>query len=276
MHADPLDMVDYVRGSLSQDRADEVREHCFACRDCGDQLAAVILLRRAAPRQNQAPWYAHRSVAAAAAAVLLVGAAVWFVGFGTERSVAGSTDNHAAVAASPGAAPPPELAGRDYLEVTPSDARILGAIAFMLEAVHEPGRVVTGSGAEADRSIALLAGVGALGDARYGEAGSHLAEFASVYHPDGTLLLGLALFFEGRRMPAARQALEAHVSRLQDSDSEWGTAGRAAAYYLARLQVQAGEYAAARTLLARIVQHDGSSDGDRVQEAVNQLLLELS
>ncbi len=274
MHTDPLDMVGYVRGSLSQECAAEVREHCFACRECGDQLAAVILLRRAAPLPAPAPWYWSRPVAAAAAVVLLVGAGAWLATSGAEVPNAGVIDDRAVATRSPERAGRAVLADRDYLEVTPTDVGIMSAIAFLLDGVGAPSSAVIDGGADAGSSLALREGVRALGEARYAEAAGYLEEFGNRYHPTGTVLLGMALFFDGRSMSAARQALENHVSKLQDSDDEWSTEARAGAYYLARLHIQADERAAARALLSRASQRDGSGS-DRVQGAVNQLLLEL-
>ena len=209
-----------------------------------------------------------------AAVVLLVGAGAWLATSGAEVPNAGVIDDRAVATRSPERAGRAVLADRDYLEVTPTDVGIMSAIAFLLDGVGAPSSAVTDGGADAGSSLALREGVRALGEARYAEAAGYLEEFGNRYHPTGTVLLGMALFFDGRSMSAARQALENHVSKLQDSDDEWSTEARAGAYYLARLHIQADERAAARALLSRASQRDGSGS-DRVQGAVNQLLLEL-
>ncbi len=276
VHADPLDMVTYVRGCLSEERAEEVRKHCFACRDCGDQLAAIILLRGAAPLRSSVPWYARRSIAAAAAAVIvLVGAAAWVAGRGAAPATRGPIDVEAIVAASPDGASGSPTGVRVFTEITLADIGIIEKVAdlgSMIVGAENPATNVNVGAAEV--ITALQAGVRALADGEYGDAARALGGFASSYHPLGTPLLGLALFFDGSDLPAARQALEAHVTVLDDLELTDSSNGHAAAYYLARLYLQAGHDHTARELLRRIVPDPGS-DPDRLQEAVKQLLLEL-
>jgi hypothetical protein len=42
-----MDLLRYARGTLSAERAAEVREHCECCARCGGELGALLLLRTA-------------------------------------------------------------------------------------------------------------------------------------------------------------------------------------------------------------------------------------
>lgn len=280
MHADPLDMVAYVRGSLSDARAAEVRKHCFACRDCGDQLAAVLILRGATPARASAPWYASRLVAAAAGVVLLIGAVAWFASGGVVAGPPGLMDNSSA-AASDGSASSLHGAG-GFAALTAADVEIINMIPPLLENQLKRLEVAVEVDSEAANTMsALQAGVGALADGDYGVAAGYLGRFGVSYHPTGTYLLGLALFFDGRRLPDAQRTLEAHLSTLSDPERvDWGTADRTAAYYLARVHLEAGQLDPALRLLRRAALPPASDPGDvgdldRVHRAARQLLLDL-
>ncbi len=280
VHADPLDMVTYVRGCLSEARAEEVRKHCFACRDCGDQLAAIILLRGAAPVRASVPWYASRWVAAAAGVVLLVGASAWLVGLGVGAGPRGVVDN-GDVVASPDRSIDSLPGAGGFAALTAADVEIINLIA-LVEGQLSGLEVPAAAGSEAaDTLSSVQAGVGALAGGDYGKAAGYLDRFGDSYHPAGTYLLGLALFFEGSRLPDARQALETHLSALGDPGrTDWDSAGRTTAYYLARLHLEAGRSGAARQLLRQAATVGATdlaleSDLDLVQTAVRQLLLEL-
>ena len=201
MHADPLDMVAYVRGCLSNARAVEVREHCFACRDCGDQLAAVMVLRGAAPARASVPWYASRSVAAAAGVVLLIGAAAWLVG----RSPAAGPDAvdgdsvAAALPEGPSGSPP---GAPGFAALTPGDVVLIdGLIAGVAPLVGVEASAATMDDAPTDESSALRAGRLALGDGEYEAAASYLDRFGDSYDNTGDVSArpGAVL----RREPAA-------------------------------------------------------------------------
>jgi anti-sigma factor RsiW len=91
-HPEVDELIGYVRGELSQRRAASVRMHAAECMDCGDQLAALILLREerlytggAAPPQAKVTRFpvpakvpVRRRWAASAAAALLIPALVCF------------------------------------------------------------------------------------------------------------------------------------------------------------------------------------------------------
>ncbi len=280
LHADPVDMVAYVRGSLSKARANDVRKHCFACRDCGDQLAAVMLLRGATPVRASGPWYASRSAAAAAALVLLAGAVAWFAWGGSSARPQELIDSGTAAGVSdPSARPLP--GSPEFAMLTESDVQIINGIAQYERQLDGLG-AATGSDSESANTLsALRAGVDALSAGNYGVAAGYLDRFGDSYHPTGTYLLGLALFFEGRRRPDAWQALESHLSTLDDPGRvDWRTSDRATAYYLARLHLEAGELDAARQLLRQAALPPASDPGwvadlDQVQRNVRQLLLDL-
>lgn len=70
-HVDPIDLIEYARGGLSRPVVRRVREHCLGCAECGDQLAAILLLRERADVRPATP--PRRSAAAAAVLVIALG-----------------------------------------------------------------------------------------------------------------------------------------------------------------------------------------------------------
>lgn len=73
-----MELVNYVRGTLPRGRAAVVRQHTRTCAACGDQLAAVMLLRERAGLVTPAPRW--RRPAAAAAVVVIAAGLSWFAG----------------------------------------------------------------------------------------------------------------------------------------------------------------------------------------------------
>ena len=237
-HPEADELVDYVRGELSQQRAQGVRLHAAGCVDCGDQLAALILLRErhlnaegagdrkatvtpvrfpvaVPPPAAARRWPLAAAAAAAAAAVLLV-APAWLLW----------------------PAPPGQPTDEDRFLVLETAAE--------LEFFVAPGTAAASAGSSEEVAIGL-----ALRDIVQGDlqtARGRLEPFRKLPQWDrfGTALLGYVLFLQ--QDPGARTVLEmygaGHDKQAWEADAV--SPEDLAFFFLARLRLADGDEAGAR------------------------------
>lgn len=249
-HVDPLDLVAYARGALHRAPAARVREHCRTCVECGDQLAAVMLLRRRAGVRplNRRP---SRLAAAAGIAVVALGAGVlWFSGTSGSVDTAGSVGTiDVPVAATPRVDPR-------------SDPSIMAMVTYIGREL-DPGTVASADAGTAAAGRALVAG-------DYGRAVDLLRAA-----PEGVEeLLGLALYFDGRA-DEAREVLEAVVSPPAAGFGRLPHVSRLATYLLAAAYVEIGDLEAARRFLDTW-EPAANVDPDRIDRELSRIREELS
>jgi len=213
-HPDVDELIDYVLGDLSQRRAGGVRAHAAGCLDCGDQLAALILLReeRLSAEDGDAPaatvtlfpvparaplrrW----PLAAAAAASLILGLA-WF---GWPAQVAEDERPMAA-----GAAP-------FAVEFEASDDDIRRVVDAVGDLLGQPFDAVRATGDRAPaESGAIAEAVQAVSSRDLIAARTLLEPFGQRWDRYGTALLGYVLFL--LEDPAAYQVLEMYVAEHEN------------------------------------------------------------
>jgi len=245
-HPDVDELIGYVRGELSQRRARGIRAHAAACLDCGDQLAALILLREerlnagdeAAPQATvmrfpvpaRAPVRRWRRAGAAAAVLIL--ALAWLA---WPAQVA---EQEALVAEGL------VLPSLDF-EATDSDVgQVMDAVDF-LGMPFDAGVQVTGGGTEADRRL-LAAALQVAGSGDLTAARTLLESYGERWDQAGTAALGYVLFL--LEDPAAYAVLEMYVAEhpTQVWDANAETPEDLAFFFAARLRHAIGDDAGAR------------------------------
>ncbi|MFW6198875.1 MAG: hypothetical protein ACOC5E_03535 [Acidobacteriota bacterium] len=215
-HPDPTEMVAYARGALDADDAAAVLEHCESCRDCGNQLAAVLLLRQS--RESTA--YPRRWIAAAAAAMLVVGLVTgvyWLQGSPGpgEDSLPGAPS---IVEAPPGAEH--EAATASYADLASREIPdwYFGTFEIVIERF---GAVAADAGGPSLIAIFREA-ITAMKRGQYGRAVELLEPCCGGgrYHRWGTALLGAALLGEGEDLDRAAAELARVAELRSEGESE--------------------------------------------------------
>lgn len=210
LHVDPVTIVDYVRGRLSGSRSAAVREHCHECADCGDQLAAVMLLRQGMERRPSKRW---PQIAAVAVLVLAVGIGLAL----TLRGPAATQDGLLPAAAAPERTPAAvrsRASGVVSLPEPLADPQFQAfagrSLAFVTEA--EVGADLPA--AAGDPAAALLRARAVLAEGDFAAAAAALAPFAERDHTVGTPLLGISLYLAGHAAEAAPVLVAGHALLL--------------------------------------------------------------
>lgn len=243
------ELVSYPLGELTAERSRQVWQHCSGCSECGNELAAVILVRSAAitdeaaerpraessragrsleesPREDR-PRETWKYLAIAASIVVVIG-----IGWASLRLLRGPSDEQLAGTGAPAAPAAPEyaaLATRETLPQTHLDFRF--GLATPAASTHR-GRVRDG--------------VHAIVDGRYDEAESSLrALMLESPSEEAAVYLGIAMYLRGDLSDEAAKLLSA-------ADPARGSLGRAGHWYLANLFVARGEIDAARPILERL------------------------
>lgn len=215
-HPDPIELIQLARGTLPDERAGELREHCVECGPCGDQLAAVVLLRDDAGGRTGRQM---RRWQVAAAAVLLVGVGLVALFASVELGPTGDRTG-------PGGA-----SAVDALE----DA---GLPELQAAATPEEGSAEAYAGLASEANLVPPVVVD-LFRQRYGEP-------VSVVSPERTFVEGLELLVADRPV-AARQALE-RVRTARPNDL-------AVAGFLGIARYLAGDFSSATERLLTVSAH---------------------
>lgn len=247
-HPDADALIGYVRGELSQLQAGNIRAHAVTCVGCGDQLAALILLRedrlsledeeehttvKRFPGPMAVPSTAARpssgkkiavAVAVAASLVLLLGGWGWWTQVGDR-----SPSPPAPVAEAMGAQQPVGL------ERSAADARLVRETADFLAMIHNPA-TRSAAGAEMTDAMLVALGLQALGDRDPGEARRLLEPFETRWERFGTAVVGSLMFLQAD--PDAYQVLEMYAADhpKQSWQADAGGAEALAFFFLARLR----------------------------------------
>jgi hypothetical protein len=264
-HVEVMRLLDYARGRLGRRSAHSVREHCMGCEDCGDQLAAALLLRESTAGAEAArPAAASRrypAAAAAAAAVLLAGAAFWSQD-GLVRRAGSIVDAPRGDAIAPGAEGP-----RLPASVEP----VLTPMIWGLELHVGDVRTVSAGSRSLDLRDALVA-------LRAGDAAlvtERLAAYELGADPAVDIVVGTAQLLRGNASAAAERLSNALVGvRLTDPNTR--AEFRGAAVFLAEAFAQQGDIAAALATLERVVAGNALGEGpDRATTAARARIEEL-
>lgn len=253
-HPDVDDLIGYVRGELTQQQARQLRAHAARCLDCGDQLAALILLREerltseehvaapvtatVMPFPTAAPAPARRWPLAAAAAAMLIVALAWFT-WPVQVAELG-----AAVADGP------RLPVLEF-EATDADIRqVLRAVDFL--ALEVGGGAQTATDRAPDDRTLIAEALQPIGRGDLIAARTLLEPFAARWELDGTALLGQVLFL--LEDPTAVQVLEMYAADhpRQTWVAEATSPEALAFFFLARLRHVAGDDIGARNAVGWI------------------------
>lgn len=233
LHADVLELIDYAGGRLPTERSQQLRRHCTECAECGDRLAAILVLRdaQAAPVARR---FAGRAAMALAAAATL---ATLALGLWSLRTVA-----------LPAAVPDPAA-----IDATDSLQEPLRLLLWTVERSHGgPAHVAVGEPGDAETAeAATLLRAGEFGGAaavmsRAGDSG--LIQ----------LLLGVARVHAGDGA-AARAPLERALASLEGGGDAMPLA-QAARLYLGEALLQSGDVQAARARLETLAGAEGERD----------------
>lgn len=251
-HADVLEIIDYAAGTLPARRAQQLQRHCSECAECGDRLAAVLLLQQARAAERPRRGATRAGVIAAAAAIL----AALALGLWVLRPATGIvTPQPDGLAAAAGIAN-----DLDYLQEP---------LGWLLWTVEMQVGAATPAAAGAPLHGTLADVVSLLRAGEYGLAATDVAD------ADGTgiapLLVGIARVHAGDAA-GARPALTAAMEAFGEA-SENSTMQHAARLYLAEAEWQCGEAEVARRHLETLVEQ--ASDRDAFQDAAAARLLAL-
>ncbi len=254
-HPDVDALIGYVRGELSQLQAGNIRAHAVTCVDCGDQLAALIVLREdslsrereeeqatvkrfpgpvAVPATVPAP-SSHRKIAVAVAAslvVLLGGWGWWMQAGGPRQPQAAGPQTQSAEGVRP--------LQPTAFERTPEDVRLVMGTAEFLTMVRSPATSSATSEGPTDEMLVAL-GLQALVARDMVEARRLLEPFEARWEPVGTAIVGSLMFLQAD--PDAYQVLEMyaadHEKRSWPADA--GGPEATAFFFLARLRHVVGD-----------------------------------
>lgn len=229
-HPDVVELVDYARGVLVAERARRLRDHCTACAECGDQLAALLLLQPSA--RHAAPGRAAKfgRVAAAVGLLAVILAGWWIVTPGSQP-----------------AAPPTPGTGTSHLE---------GSLAALIWTVDvQMGSTESAAAGGRSPDAAIVESVVALRSEDFAAA-----DAAAVQAGDdglAALLQGVARLHGGDPM-AALAPLEQALDTL-DGSGETAYA-HAARLYLAEALLRSGRAEEASLHLAMLADSSGEPD----------------
>lgn len=248
-------LIAYSRGELEQRAAARVRKHATECTDCGDQLAALLLLREhmivgidEAPVDRR-PVRSGRAGGGSFRAGLAVGV-IAVVGF-----IAGGLW-WLPTYVDAGADTP---AGAETLPAWHDQVLFDGLVEF-LDVVFDPAlkRATVGEIGDYER---VAAAVAALGENDLDQAATLLERYTRRYDRFGSALHAIVLYMRGD--PAAGEYLEAYYEVQVRAYEEGAPEGRIvpggtvspeaeAFYYLATLREEAGDEQGALEVLAWI------------------------
>jgi len=256
-HPDVLELVAFARDELDRGRADRILEHCQSCRECGDDLAATMLLTSLEPPQREPAW--RRRAALAAVGVLLLTAglcfAVWQEGTADRAAVIPDTAPRT-LARVPGTVPYPEAHLQRRIELaddlpasTVEELRDLAAAEAFPRRFYS--RWFERAQRVADGYADVAAGARRIVQRRYDDAVSLLEESRRVEpeSPEVLGMLGAARYLSGDRSDATVELLRAGVDAR--SFGTW------VQWYLANLHLARGEIGRSADTLARLARrHD--------------------
>jgi len=246
-------LIGYVRGELSQHEAVSVRAHAATCVDCGDQLAALILLREERqriedgespmasvtlfPAPEMAPRRRWQPAAAAAAALVL--ALAWFAWPARvaeqEPLVAEPEPLVAAALVVPGV----------EFGASGDDVRTVMDTVDMIGMRYGGDAQPAAEGVPAD-AYRIAAAVRAFSSGDLAAASVLLEPFGERWHRYGTAMLGSTLFL--LEDPAAYQVLEMYAADHETPlwQASAGAPEDAAFFLMARLRHAMGDDVGAR------------------------------
>lgn len=245
-HPDPYDMVAYARGHLHSGAADELLEHCESCSECGNQLAAVLLLRQS--RGGRAGISGRRWIAAAAAAVLAIGLGVggyWVSRVPTPADGIDPSRPSATMTVPEGRAEDSGGASGFSDLVTPElPDWALGSHELALSYY----RAVPADSGDHSTIPVLREALAAIKEARYPRAVEMLSACCGEGRFDkwGTMLLGMALYAQDEDRERAASVFEEVAER--DPDEE----GQNARWFLANVRLLQGRPESALEVLRQI------------------------
>lgn len=244
-HPEVNELIGYVRGELSQRGAASVRMHAAECMDCGDQLAALILLREerlytggtAAPQATvtrfpvPATVRVRRRWPASAAAALLIPALAWF---GWSARVA----EHQPLVEQ---GRPPSIG----FDTVAGDVDRVMAVVDGLGMRFNDAAQVAADGAVTD-DVLIAVALRAMSSGDLTAARTLLEPFGERWERAGTALFGYVLFL--LEDPAAYQVLEMYAADhpTQAWEAEAETPEDLAFFFVARLRYATGDQAGAR------------------------------
>lgn len=228
-------MVAFVHGDLSAAELETLSEHCTSCKECGDQLAALLSVRRSRRQQN----VRHARTAVAAFVVLtLVGLALGVRGFGTGLSTSAPTESDwAELATSEG--PDPRLVRRIFGDGLPADTdtRLMETRTAFEHLVN--GRL--------EQAIEILRGL-------------YLERSAD----DVAAYLGIALYLSGQADEVVEGLLRQGVNSSRTADAHYSQ------WYLANHFLRLGDPQSAESIL-----QDLAKSSDRPGRFAAELLLQV-
>lgn len=240
------ELIGYVMGEQSQRRAEGIRVHTAGCVECGDRLAALILLREerliagdvAAPQATVTPFpvpakapVRRAAAAAAAAAAMLILALAWF-------SWPGQIAERQPLAV---AGPPSSF---EFRTVDGDVDRVRLAVeVFRMRFDHGTRAMADG---EARDRTSIAEALQAVSSGDLTAARTLLEPYAARWDRYGTALLGYVLFL--LEDPTAYPVLEMYVAA--HPTQEWEAAAESpedlAFFFAARLRHAIGDDAGAR------------------------------
>lgn len=263
------ELVAYPLGALPAERSRQVWQHCSGCSECGNELAAIILVRSAAiteeaaehPREDRSrvePLREDRPgekrsrenwkyLAIAASIVATIG-----IGWMSLRLLRGPSDGQLAGTRAPAVPADPDYAALATRETLPQ--------------THLHFRFGMATPAAGTHRGRVREGVQAIVDGRYDEAESSLRALMLESPSEETAVyLGIAMYLRGDLSDEAANLLSA-------ADPAGGSLGRAGHWYLANLFVARGEIGAARPILERLGAREGTDRwGRRAQGLLERL-----
>lgn len=251
-HPDVLELVAFARDELDRSAADRILEHCRSCPDCGDDLAATILLTSLSPRRRPAPWRRYATVAAAAVLVLATGVCftVW-QGRLPEATTVGTGPGAGTLTDAPAGTPDAEAELRRRMDAAASLPETtvdrLGDLAttepipgrFHAMWFDHPRPVATGDAEVGPGARRIVEG-------RYHEAVALLEESRRVApeSPEVQGMLGVARYLAGDHSDATLDLLRSGVdARSYGTWVQW---------YLANAYLARGEIGRSADTLARL------------------------
>lgn len=228
-HPDVVELVAFARGELDEDRSSALVEHCRTCSRCGDQMAAILLLREGPGRTSRrSRIFGRRSLAAAAAVVIAValGTLAYVGGIGQSSGSAA----HEAGASATGSAETEELA-RLATDRPPPE---------IVVKVHFGPPVIADSATSGSKEGLILITRG-----RYVDAVAVLRKHLDERPGDvaAGAFLGMALYLSGDDSRRAAGLLAEGTRHGETWIRDWSQ------WYLANLRVRRGELMVARGLL---------------------------
>lgn len=272
-HPDVLEFVAFARDELDRATADRLLEHCRSCPDCGDDLAATILLTSLSVRKRPPAWRRYAPVAAAAALVLVAGLYFALRPRPTPGPVSATGPAPATQVPPPATEPDPtaELQRRVEAaalvpETTVAELRELATAESIPPRLHEIWFDHPRPAAAGDAEVA--AGARYIVQHRYREAVALLEESRRLdpASPEVAGMLGVARYLDGDHSDETVALLRAGVdARSFGTTIQW---------YLANLYLARGEIGRSADTLARLARKH-SSTARRAQALLSRFPVEL-